>query len=130
MPLSTAAPTLQTNLNKAFSDSRTQFKSLTKTAFELGLMKFQDKLASGFSVGDAKSTINTAISEAAQVFSDEMDKAFNDSFKNLGGTIAAEVNTYVLSALITVPPGQVVVTAGTPAAQTGSTTTPTTAIIS
>jgi len=124
MPLSTAAPILETKLNTAFLNSRTQFKSSTKTAFELGLKKFQEKLKEGFAVANAESKINSAISEAAQIFSDEMDKAFNDSFKNLGGTIATEVNTYVLSALIIVPPGQVVTTAGTPAAQVGATTTP------
>jgi hypothetical protein len=39
-------------------------------------------------------------------------------------TIADQVDTYIKSATIIVPPGQVVATAGSPAAQTGATTAP------
>lgn len=39
-------------------------------------------------------------------------------------TIASEVTTYIKTATIIVPPGQVVATAGSPAAQVGSTTAP------
>lgn len=37
---------------------------------------------------------------------------------------APAIDTYIRSATITIPPGQVVATAGTPAAQTGATTAP------
>lgn len=39
-------------------------------------------------------------------------------------TIADEVTTYIKTATIIIPPGQVVATAGSPAAQTGATTAP------
>jgi hypothetical protein len=43
--------------------------------------------------------------------------------------IAGEIDKYIKSATITVPPGALVVTAGSPAAQTGSVTTPAIATI-
>lgn len=39
-------------------------------------------------------------------------------------TIASDVTTYIKTATIIIPPGQVVATAGSPAAQTGATTAP------
>lgn len=49
--------------------------------------------------------------------------------KELAKDLATAIDSYIKSATITVPPGTLVVTAGTPAAQTGSTTTPTIATI-
>ena len=49
--------------------------------------------------------------------------------QELASDLATAIDSYIKSATIIVPPGQMVVTAGTPAAQTGTTTTPATAQI-
>jgi hypothetical protein len=134
MPLSVAKPLLENALNAEFTKSRSNFKDQSKIAFVQAMTKFKTESADlakpdkdGKIVGDI---FTPAINAASEVFMTQMDKAYGDIFQNLGKLIATEVDKYVMQALITVPPGQVVVTAGSPAAQTGSTTTPTTAKIS
>lgn len=84
---------------------KTTLELQLKTAFEDAMNKFLSVARSG----GLNDTSNQAILQAAQEFS---------------GKASTAIDAYIKSATIIVPPGQVVATAGTPAAQTGATTAP------
>lgn len=118
MPLITTA--IENPLDTAFKASRNKFKISSRKAFFDAMKKFKEesmktKLVDGFDIANAA---------ASDVFMNEMDKAYGDTFEGLGKIIATQVDAYIRTMTIIVPPGQVVTTAGTPAAQVGATTTP------
>jgi hypothetical protein len=127
MPLSVAKPLFETSLDGSFKESRNKFKNQSKIAFKNAMIKFKEESAKAVKDGKVSGetgVFDAALEAASTVFMNEMDKAYGDTFESLGKKIASEVDKYVKQATIIVQPGQVVVTAGTPAAQTGSTTTP------
>lgn len=127
MPLSVAAPLLKTKLSTDFKNSRNKFKSQSKIAFKEAMTKFKEESAKAKPNQDGliSDVFTPAIEAASEVFMNQMDQAYGDLFENLGETIAVEVDKYVKQALITVPPGQLVVGAGGgPAPVAGSVTTP------
>jgi hypothetical protein len=127
MPLSVAQPLLEKSLDDAFKKSRSNFKDNSKIAFKNAMIKFKDESANAVKDGKVSGetgVFENAVEAASTVFMNEMDNAYGEIFQNLGKLIATEVDKYIKQATIIVQPGQVVVTAGTPAAQTGSTTTP------
>lgn len=75
-------------------------------AFNAALKVFMDQMKSS---GSSESAVNSARTNAANKF---------------GKDAATAIDAYIKSATIIVPPGQVVATAGSPAAQTGATTAP------
>jgi hypothetical protein len=68
-----------------------------------------------------KTTANEWSSGIAEAVCEWMSK---DVSAIIAKIIAQEVTTYIKTATIIIPPGQVVATAGSPAAQTGATTAP------
>ena len=78
--------------------------SALKEAFRQAMLEFINVTKTS----DAKDVSTAAISAAASKFA---------------GLASTAIDAYIKSATITVPPGQLVVTAGSPAAQAGSTTT-------
>jgi hypothetical protein len=58
------------------------------------------------------------------VGTDVGDQARQAAAKTFSSIAAPAIDSYIKSATIIVPPGQVVATAGSPAAQTGATTAP------
>ena len=93
-----------------------QIESIAKAAFKNAMIKYKDETSK---ITDNKGTdvFSTANAAASAEFAKGMKK------------IASEIDKYIKSATITVPPGALVVTAGSPAAQAGSVTTPTIATI-
>lgn len=81
-------------------------KTQLSQAFDSALKIFMDQMQAA---GSSQTSVNAARAAAALKFGTDVSNA---------------VDAYIKSATIIVPPGQVVATAGTPAAQTGSTTTP------
>lgn len=83
-------------------------------------------------------TLNLALEEAfdkamfvfaetianSQPGTDVADEARQAAAKVFANIATPAIDLYIKSATITVPPGQLVVTAGSPTNQTGSTTTP------
>ena len=61
---------------------------------------------------------------ASLAYAKEMAKLQPAIADTVSKAVSASVNTFVKSATIITPPGQLVVTAGSPAAQSGSTTSP------
>jgi hypothetical protein len=88
MPL--IKPTLQSQLNKAFTDAMKKFLDVAKE-------------------GGTDDVSQSAISQAAQVFSD---------------TAASAIDSYIKSATIIVQPGQIVTGVSPAGPITGATTTP------
>ena len=67
--------------------------------------------------------------ELANAVSDSVTEWMADTIapiiaEELASIVAAEMTTYIKTATIIVPPGQVVAVAGSPSAQTGATTAP------
>jgi hypothetical protein len=94
----------------------TQIENIAKNAFKNAMIKYKDETS--------KITDNTG----SDVFS-KANAAASAEFAKGMKAIAGEIDKYIKSATITVPPGALVVTAGSPAAQTGSVTTPSIATI-
>lgn len=112
-------------LNKSTLDVsiKTQLEPLiaskTKDAYYKAMQKFRE--VSSTQVGNTgKDIFDSANSQASQVFSDMMKKLSADISK----VVSENVDIFVKSATIIVPPGQAVTTAGSPAAQAGSTVAP------
>ena len=120
MPLIPIA--IETPLDTAFKASRNKFKISSRKAFLDAMIKFKTESAQPGANPIDKFT--PAVEAASDVFMNEMDKAYGDTFEGLGKIIAAQVDAYIRTMTIIVPPGQVVTTTGTPAAQAGATTTP------
>ena len=123
MPLATAYPIMKAGIAatitpKILSTSREAF------ADAMGAMKDVSELQNSGNSG--MDVFDLAIEAAALVFSVKM----SELGKEIASAVADQVNTYTAQALITVPPGALVVTAGSPAAQAGSVTTPAIAVIS
>ena len=120
MPLIPIA--IETPLDTAFKASRNKFKISSRKAFLDAMTKFKTETSQPGANPIDKFT--PAVEAASDVFMNEMDKAYGDTFEGLGKIIAAQVDAYIRTMTIIVPPGQVVTTTGTPAAQAGATTTP------
>jgi hypothetical protein len=88
-----------------------KIESIAKDAFKNAMIKYKDE-TSKITGNDGKDVFSTANSAASAEFAKGMKK------------IATEIDLYIKSATIIIPPGQVVATAGSPAAQTGATTAP------
>lgn len=90
-------------------------KTTLNTAFAAAMTDFVTVIKAGPKVGNDSEALNltAAIASASLVFS------------NIAGPgISTAVDAYIRSQTITIPPGQIVATAGSPAAQTGATTAP------
>ena len=66
----------------------------------------------------------TAVEAASDVFMNEKDKAYGDTFEGLGKIIAAQVDAYIRTMTIIVPSGQIVATPFVPAPLVGAVTSP------
>jgi hypothetical protein len=86
-----------------------------------------------FGTSDNLASQEAGIEAVKRVTSNEWSNALSDSICEwmsseistiIAKVIATEVTNYIKTATIIIPPGQVVATAGSPAAQTGSTTAP------
>jgi hypothetical protein len=86
-----------------------KIESISKDAFKNAMIKFKNETS--------KIVDNTG----KDVFSSANDAA-SIEFANGMKNIAAEIDKYIKSATVTVSPGAVVVTSGTPSAQTGTVT--------
>ena len=87
-----------------------KIESIAKDAFKNAMIKFKDE-TSKITDNKGKDVFDNANDSASSEFAKDMKK------------IAAEIDTYIKSATVTVEPGALVVTAGTPASQSGSVTT-------
>jgi len=104
-------------------------KNITKALGNIGLAG--KALSMGISTDPAsqiaskqiikKTTANEWASGIADAICEWMSKEISDI---LAKVIAEEVTKHIKTATIIIPPGQVVATAGSPAAQTGATTAP------
>ena len=78
--------------------------------------------ASGFELLIFKNKLwNANSKEWSKVIAKEVINLLADDISDI---IATEITSYIKQATIIIPPGQVVATAGSPAAQTGATTAP------
>lgn len=78
--------------------------------------------------------LEQAFEKAMQVFSDTVksspagtdvsEKARKAAAKAFAAIASTAIDSYIRTATIIIPPGQIVATVGSPAAQAGSTTTP------
>ncbi len=115
MPL--VKPTLKTALKSGIEP---KIKEKSKVAFKKAMEKFREESQNAKSGNNYVDVFSAAVEAASTVFSDEMKKLAED----LSTTISNEVDTYIKSATVIVPPGQLVATTGSPAAQAGATTAP------
>lgn len=123
MPLAAAYPVLKTSLVALLTP---EIQTISEKAFKDAMTKFKEVSAKQ-SGNEGKDVFSDAVSQAAIVFSTEMLKLGD----KIGGIVADQVNTYSLQALITVPPGALIVGAGGgPAPVAGSVTTPSIAVVS
>lgn len=95
-----------------------KLESKGKEALKKAMEKFKEKSEAEASkpAGEQSDVFSAALAEASTAFGQEL--------KKLGADIATEVDKYIKTATIIVPPGQAVATAGSPAAQVGVTTAP------
>ena len=82
-----------------------------------------------FPLASEQLTLRVTANEFANAVSDSVCEWMSETIApiladELSEIIASEVTKYIKQATIIVPPGQVVATAGSPAAQTGATTAP------
>ena len=124
MPLIPTA--IETPLDTAFKASRNKFKISSRKAFLDAMTKFKTESENAAKVipPNKDGIFGTAVEAASDVFMNEMDKAYGDTFEGLGKIIAAQVDAYIRTMTIIVPPGQVVLTPFAPAPLPGSTTAP------
>jgi len=120
MPLITTA--IETPLDTAFKASRNNFKISSRKAFLDAMTKF--KTESSQPGANPIDKFTPAVEAASDVFMNEMDKAYGDTFEGLGKIIAAQVDAYIRTMTIIVPPGQVVLTPFVPSPLPGATTAP------
>jgi hypothetical protein len=101
------------------SDLEKEMNTIMKDGFNAGLKEFMDQmsgLSNAKAKGDADGVVSSARAAASTKFAD-----------TVAPKLSKAVETFVKSATvkaITIPPGQAVATAGSPAAQTGATTAP------
>jgi hypothetical protein len=91
----------------------------TKKAFLDAMKKFKD-VSSEQTGNTGKDVFSNANSQAADVFSNLMKKLAED----IAITVSTNVDIFVRTATIIVPPGIAVAVAGSPAAQTGASVAP------
>lgn len=94
-------PIIQTKSQKAFKDAMTKFKEVAAQ-------------------GGTNDVFANAAAQSSVVFGNVM----KELAKEIADSVSTHVDTYTKAITVIVPPGQVVATAGTPAAQTGATTAP------
>jgi len=95
------------------SDLETEINTIMKDGFNAGLKEFQDIMQTGGSVPSIIVVARSAASiKFANMVAPKLSKAMEDYVKS--ATVKA----------VTIPPGQAVATAGSPAAQVGATTAP------
>jgi hypothetical protein len=123
MPLAAAYPIMKSAIEAAITP---KILSISKDAFAEAMEAMKDVSAKENEGNEGKDVFSSALDAAADAFSSKM----SELGKEIAGAVADQVNTYTTQALITVPPGALVVTAGSPAAQAGSVTTPAIAVIS
>lgn len=122
MPLSVAYPVLKTSLVALLTP---EIQTISEKAFKDAMTKFKE-VSSKQTGNEGKDVFSDAVNQAALVFSAEMLKLGD----KIGGIVADQVNTYTLQALITVPPGALIVGAGGgPVPVSGAVTTPSIATI-
>lgn len=93
----------------------------TKTAFKKAMEKFREESTKSIGTNGSIDVFSTAVEAASTIFSDEMKKLAED----ISTTISNEVDTYIKSATIIVPPGQLIAgIGGGPAPVSGSTIEP------
>jgi hypothetical protein len=116
MPL--IKPTLKTALKSGIEP---KIKEKSKVAFKKAMEKFREESQKAQSGNNFVDVFSAAVEAASTVFSDEMKKLAED----LSTTISNEVDTYIKSATIIVPPGITIAGAGGgPAPVTGATIAP------
>ena len=128
MPLISAV--LKTDIKARISTDAAFSKDLYDITFK-AMDKFQtaQKLALtasmlGSGMIQASNTFPVAKKIANLAFAKEMVKLQPAIADTVSKAVSSAVDTFVKSATVITPPGQAVVTAGSPAAQTGSTTSP------
>jgi hypothetical protein len=113
MPL--VKPSLKTALKSGIEP---KIAEKTKIAFKKAMEKFREESAKAVGTNGSTDVFSTAVEAASTVFSNEMKKLAED----LSTTISNEVDTYIKSATIIVPPGQAVT--APPPAGAGATIAP------
>jgi hypothetical protein len=102
------------NIDKALSNIKTLSMAINFGASGGPAAAVGNKLVKKFTANEWSNAISDSVCEW---MSDEIAPI-------IARIIASEVTNYIKTATIIVPPGQVVATAGSPAAQVGSTTAP------
>ena len=100
MPLATSYPILKTSLVALLTP---EIQTISEKAFKDAMTKFKE-VASKQTGNEGKDVFSDAVAQASLSFSTEMMKLGD----KIGNIVADQVNTYSLTALITIPPGQVV----------------------
>jgi hypothetical protein len=94
------------------STLQTKINTIMKDAFDAGLKEFMDQMADGSVPGAIAGARSAAATKFASKVAPDLATAIDDYIKS--ATVKA----------VTIPPGQAVATAGSPAAQVGATTAP------
>jgi hypothetical protein len=100
MPLATSYPVLKTSLISLLTP---ELQTISEKAFKDAMTKFKE-VSSQQTGNEGKDVFKDAVDQASLVFSSEMLKLG----EKIGTIVADQVNIYSLTALITIPPGQVV----------------------
>jgi hypothetical protein len=112
-------PLIKPNLKSALKNGiEPKIQDKTKIAFKKAMEKFREESAKAVGSNGSTDVFSTAVEAASTVFSNEMKKLAED----LSTTISNEIDSYIKSATIVIPPGQAVT--APPPAGTGATIAP------